>query len=87
MNLNDAEQFRIKKLAEGAPTDGCTWAPEIAHKCCQMHDFLKRFRPDGISTSDADRLLRECMQKRGYPITAWVYWIGVRIGVALRLYR
>lgn len=86
MDLNTAEQYRLKKLAEGAPTDGCTWVPEIGHKCCQMHDFLRRFKPDGITTADADRLLRECMQKQGYRVTAWIYWAGVRIAGALRLF-
>lgn len=86
MDLNDAEQYRQINMAQGERSDGCTFVPEIGHKCCQMHDFLRRFKPGGMPPADADRLFRECLQKKGYRITAWVYWAGVRIAGALRLY-
>jgi hypothetical protein len=91
MNLDKAEQFRKDKRAEleksGQPTsDGCTFAPELGTPCCEMHDYLRRFLPDGITPRVADKLFRQCLQKKGHPILAWVYWCVVRVGNLIGIY-
>ena len=74
MNLEQAEQFRQQKRSEGAISDGCTFAPELGTPCCEMHDYLRRFKPEGITAPEADKLFRECIQAKGHPLLAWVYW-------------
>ncbi len=86
MNLDEAEQFRQQKREEGAQSDGCTLAPELGTPCCEMHDFLRRFRPNGITPTEADRLLRECIARKGHPILAWVYWAAARVANLLGIY-
>lgn len=86
MNLKQAEEYRDRMLAEGHKSDGCTFAPEIGAKCCKMHDFLRRFRPGGMTVAQADKLLFRCMWSRGgiVALAAPVYWVGVRIGSLFR---
>jgi hypothetical protein len=86
MNLEQAEQFRQQKRAEGATSDGCTFAPELGTPCCEMHDYLRRFKPEGITPRVADKLFRQCLQKKGHPILAWVYWCIVRAGNLIGIY-
>lgn len=91
MNLDEAELFRQQMRAAGAQSDGCTLAPELGTPCCEMHDFLRRFKPrnpetgDVVNAADADRLFRECLQNKGHPILAWVYWAAVRLMYILGL--
>jgi hypothetical protein len=80
MNLAQAEQFRKDMEAAGHPSDGCTMAPEIGTPCCQMHDYLRRFRPDGITRKEADKLFLRCMQNKTNYFIAYIYYLGVRIG-------
>lgn len=79
MDLHQAEEFRLKKRAEGAKSDGCTFAPEIGTPCCEMHDFLRRFLPDGITPLQADNLLFRCIIKKGKGIKAPLYWLAAPI--------
>src|SRR3990172_576721 len=89
MNLEEAEQFRQKKRSEGATSDGCTFAPELGTPCCEMHDYLRRFKPDGITAPEADNLLFQCIVKKGskkgpirsmgYFALACIYWIFIRV--------
>jgi hypothetical protein len=83
MNLEEAEKFRQQKREEleeaGEPTsDGCTFAPELGTPCCETHDYLRRFKPDGMKAREADKLLRQCIAKKGHPVFAWIYWAFVR---------
>ena len=77
MTLDQAEKFRQQMVAAGSKSDGCTFAPELGTPCCQMHDYLRRFRPYGITAPQADVLLRECMTAKGHPVLAWVYYCAV----------
>lgn len=86
MNLEQAEQFRLARRAIGDTSDGCTLAPEVGTPCCEMHDYLRRHRPDNINARDADRLFRECLQKKGHPVLAWVYWAAVRMAHILGVF-
>lgn len=87
ITLEQAEQFRSIMHDAGQKSDGCTFAPELGTPCCEMHDFLRRYRPYGISAEQADQLLRECIAKKGHPILAWVYWAGCRIMYKLGIFR
>ncbi|WP_298032476.1 hypothetical protein [uncultured Desulfovibrio sp.] len=47
--------------------------------CCDEHDL---FYDQGGSAADrtfADRVLRECIRSMGYPVSAWIVWICVRL--------
>ena len=79
MNLAQAELFRLKKRAEGATSDGCTFAPELGTPCCEVHDFLRRFKPDGITKREADKLFLRCMQNKTNFVIAYIYYLGVRV--------
>lgn len=83
MNLDEADQFRQDMRAAGAQSDGCTLAPELGTPCCEMHDYLRRYRPNNITPRVADKLFRQCLQKKGHPILAWVYWFAVRAASVL----
>ncbi len=87
MNLEQAEQFRQQKRSEGKTSDGCTLAPELGTPCCEMHDYLRRYRPDGITPSEADKLLRQCLQEKGHYILGWIYWAAARMANLLGFYR
>lgn len=87
MNLTQAEQFRQEKRTEletigKFTSDGCTFAPEIGTPCCEMHDFLRRYRPmdpdtgKPITPLQADNLLFMCILKKGRGIKAPLYWIA-----------
>lgn len=89
MNLAQAEQFRVVKRAEleaagKFTSDGCTFAPELGTPCCEMHDYLRRYKPidpdtrKPITATTADKLLYRCISKKGHPVLAWFYWAFVR---------
>lgn len=97
MNLEEAEKFRQKKRAEleksgNFTSDGCTFAPELGTPCCEMHDYLRRFKPTDpdtskpITTAASDKLLRQCIAKKGHPVFAWIYWAFVRLSNLFGLY-
>lgn len=84
MTLEEANRYMLQKLLEGHKSDGCTFAPYgNFSSCCRMHDMLRRFRP--VIPREADRLLRECIMKKGHPVVAWLYWFFVR--VSFRFYK
>lgn len=85
MNLVQAEQYRQACRAAGSTSDGCTFAPEIGTPCCEMHDYLRRFKPDGVTPLQADNLLFLCILSKGqgvkkplHFIVACFYWLAVR---------
>ena len=79
MNLNEAIEYRDKKVKEGYRSDGCTAAPDLGiTEWCVMHDVLRSFNP--VSSLEADNLFFKgiCTKgKRYYPVAA-IYWVSVR---------
>ncbi len=62
----------------GKRSDGCTLAPDLNFKeCCKEHDAL--YQVQYGTRSSADRILRMCIRKAGWPKLAWIYWLAVRI--------
>ena len=59
-------------------TDGCTMAPDLEFsECCDTHDL--DYSTTDTTRAQADRRLRQCIHKKGYPFLSIVYWIGVRL--------
>ncbi len=71
--------FVWQGLKKGYSYDGCTGVPDFdfGQDCCGEHDF--HYQDNDITRAEADRRLRKCIQKKGYIILPWVYWLGVRI--------
>jgi hypothetical protein len=63
----------------GVRYDGCTGVPDFnfGADCCGEHDYY--YQLSNISRADADRKLRECIQRKGYVVLPWIFWLGVRI--------
>lgn len=58
-------------------SDGCTFFPEGEYtSCCENHDAAYGV---GYDRRKADQDLRDCIKRCGWPITAWIVWLGVRI--------
>lgn len=52
-------------------------APANINSCCHQHD--RDYGVNGtVTRAEADKRLRECMIKNGYPIRAWLFWGVVR---------
>ena len=47
--------------------------------CCTEHDLAYEQGGPPEWRAWADALLRDCMQARGYPVRAWLYWCAVRL--------
>jgi hypothetical protein len=87
--VENAEQCQLgfkdqcKIVWEGAKKgfsyDGCSAVPDFnfGADCCGEHDF--HYQDKNISRAEADKRLRECIQKKGYIVLPWVYWAGVRL--------
>lgn len=79
--LSPHEQWELVKesFLKGGTFDGCTGVPDFdfGPDCCGEHDY--HYQNLDLSRRDSDRLLRECMQAKGYIVLPWVYWLGVRI--------
>jgi hypothetical protein len=63
-------------------TDGCTgWFDGDWKDCCAEHDFYY-VNDVGVTTREADRTLRKCIQSKGgavHYVMGWVMWAGVRL--------
>lgn len=72
-------KFIAKGIKEGYKYDGCTAVPDFnfGADCCNLHDYF--YRTHAVTRSMADRKLRECIQRKGYIVLPWIYWLGVRI--------
>jgi hypothetical protein len=69
---------RLAKLIEKYGTDGCTASPDLNFRdCCEEHDYY--YRSGEVSRAEADKRLRKCIQQRGWLVTPWLYWLGVRL--------
>ena len=79
--LGFADQCKLvwEGVKRGYKYDGCTSAPDFnfGYDCCGEHDF--HYQATDITRKEADRLLRECIQKKGYVVLPWVYWAAVRM--------
>lgn len=66
-------------LKKGFSYDGCTAVPDFdfGSDCCGEHDY--HYQDKNITRAEADKRLRECIQKKGYIVLPWVYWLGVRV--------
>ena len=70
----------IISVPVGFETDfASTWSHKYAKKAGVVHDWL--YYSALTSRNIADLILREAMETDGeWTITAWAYWIGVRVG-------
>ena len=58
--------------------DGCSYVPNFKFlDCCLLHDYY--YVTNEISRREADKKLYDCIKNEGYPILAWIYWLGVRL--------
>ena len=80
-SLGFKEQLQLVKegFAKGFKYDGCTAVPDFdfGSDCCGEHDY--HYQAGQISRAEADARLRKCIQRKGYVVLPWVYWLGVRI--------
>ena len=61
-------------------TDGCSMWPDGPWKgCCVSHDRWYWAGGSKEKRLHADMALRKCVSNRGWPIMAWVMYVGVRI--------
>jgi hypothetical protein len=70
----------IEKIAylKDFVTDGCTMSPDLEFaECCNTHDL--DYSTTDKTRTEADRDLRQCIDKKGYPYLSIVYWFGVRV--------
>ena len=58
---------------------GCfTMEPDFdLNLCCWRHDMLYRIGHASRRLADYD--LRRCIQRKGYRILPWIYWVAVRL--------
>jgi hypothetical protein len=78
MTIREPNILEKFKAAIDFANDGCTMAPDLTFShCCYEHDIY--YVTGAISRAEADRCLRKCISARGYPVLAWVYWLGVRL--------
>ena len=79
--LSFREQLNLVKegFKKGFKYDGCTAVPDFdfGADCCGEHDY--HYQAADISRAEADKKLRQCIQKKGYIVLPWIYWLGVRI--------
>jgi hypothetical protein len=64
---------------KGLHYDGCTAVPDFdfGADCCSEHDY--HYQLTDMPRSEADKRLRQCIQKKGYIVLPWIFWLGVRI--------
>lgn len=69
----------VSVKTNGIKYDGCTHVPDFTFgsDCCNKHDYL--YQTQSGTRAEADKLLRQCISSKGYPVIAWVYWLGVRL--------
>lgn len=62
-------------------TDGCSLWPDGPWRgCCVEHDRAYWRGGSPAERLAADKALRDCVAKRGYPFVAWLMYRGVRLG-------
>jgi hypothetical protein len=79
--LGFLDQARIVRegFRKGVKYDGCTAVPDFdfGADCCGEHDY--HYQIGDMSRAEADKHLRGCIQKKGYVVLPWMFWLGVRI--------
>lgn len=79
--LDFSEQLELVKkgLERGFKYDGCTSSPDFTFgtDCCGEHDYW--YQDLSLTRAEADKKLRKCIQRKGYIVLPWIYWLGVRI--------
>jgi hypothetical protein len=65
-------------------SDGCTGIPWTTpyEQCCDQHDLayeqeLEDGQSDWHAKVSADWVLRQCIRAAGYPVRAWLVWLGL----------
>jgi hypothetical protein len=73
----DQAKIVLAGIKKGVHYDGCTAVPnfDFGFDCCGEHDA--HYQLQDIPKSEADTKLRQCIIKKGYPMVAWFYYIGV----------
>lgn len=74
-----------KALKVAINSDGCSDVPDLYVDCCILHDLAYGFGINHyglkMKKSDADALLRRCMQCKSplgrFSVISWTYWFGV----------
>lgn len=78
--LKFKEQLKVvwEGIKRGFTYDGCTAVPDFdfGADCCAEHDMY--YQSQEITRKEADKRLRQCIQKKGYVVLPWIYWAGVR---------
>lgn len=81
MKLSQIEQMQlvIEGLKKGFKYNGCSVVPDFTFgwDCCNEHDY--NYQAGDLTRAECDKILRICIQDRGYWLLGWVYWLGVRI--------
>lgn len=61
--------------------DGCSCAPDGDFgECCRAHDRVYYQGGSKQERLEADRVLRDCIRRKGHTIADDIYYFGVRIG-------
>lgn len=79
LKFTDQCKLVYEGFKQGFTYDGCTAVPDFnfGTDCCGEHDY--HYQDGDVSRADADKRLRQCIQKKGYVVLPWVYWLGVRL--------
>lgn len=61
--------------------DGCSMAPDFDFRhCCDLHDTRYWSGGSAAERKRADHEFRDCIIGTGHPVTARIYYYGVRVG-------
>ncbi len=79
LKFTDQCKLVYQGFKQGFTYDGCTAVPDFnfGTDCCGEHDY--HYQDGEVSRAEADKRLRQCIQKKGYVVLPWVYWLGVRL--------
>jgi hypothetical protein len=67
---------RIFRDIKEFSSDGCTMSPDFDFRdCCVRHDYDYH---DQVPRKKADLKLKACIEKKGHPKLAKLYYFGVR---------
>jgi len=78
MTTHDPNILQRIKAIKDFVSDGCTMAPDLTFSdCCYEHDIY--YVTGAVNRKEADRCLRKCIAAKGFPVLAWIYWLGVRL--------
>ncbi len=68
-------------------SDGCSYSPDGTPittdawlECCEEHDFHYWKGGTEADRKLADNSLKQCVEKKGYQVTSYLMYLGVRLG-------